>query len=118
MNARAKRQQSLIDELHTMARRIDELMLLEGVFPDEDVYLDGQCNSLLVVAYQQLETVVSTIGDQGYSGVDGPNENLVLQVVERRREPRGKGGLEADAPAKAGMGRSGVARRVVVGGAR
>jgi hypothetical protein len=114
----AKRQQALIDELHAIAKRLDELMLLENTFPKEDDYLNGQCNSCLIVAYHQLATVVSTVGDQYYDHLVPPNENLVLQVVERRGKPRGKRGMEANPKTAAGVGRSGMARGVVAGGSR
>jgi hypothetical protein len=120
MNARAKRQQALIDELHAIANRLDALMFLEGVFPEGDAYLDGQCNSCLTIAYQQLEAVVSTIGDQYHDALSAPNENFVLQIVERRGKPSSTRGLEATPAAKNGVVRAGkrAVARMVAGVAR
>ncbi len=116
MSSRLKCQQALIDELHAIAKRIEQLVLLDGVFSSEDDYVAGQCNSCLIVAHQQLETIISVVRDCGSDRLEDPSESLVFQIVERRRQPRGQGRVEAKANAKAGVGRSGVARRVVAGG--
>lgn len=120
MSKLTKRQQALIDELHAMAKRLDQLLLLENTFPPDDDYLNGQCNSCLIVAHHQLETVVSTIGDQYYNDLRAPNENLVFQVVERRGKPRGKRGVEAATGATNGVVRAGkrTVASMVPGGAR
>lgn len=129
MTARAKRQQALIDELHAIATRIDRIngeLCAQSLFPARDAFTEGQANSCLIVAHQNLEVVVDLIANCGEEGVTDPrtkesrgmHDDLVLPQLERRGKPRGQGGLEANAPAKAGVGRSGVARGVVIGGAR
>ena len=118
MSECTKRQQALIDELHAIANRIDALALLNGCFTRDDDYISGQCNSRLGVAYQQLEAVVEDIGEHGGDELRAPNENLVLQIVERRRKSRSARGLEAKAAAASRVGGSRLAGRMVVRGAR
>lgn len=121
MSARAKRQLALMAELEALAKHIESLWMLKGIFPAADAYTEGQCNSCLIVAYQQLETVVSIIRDCGEPGVEDAHlANLVLQIVERRSESRGARRLETKAAAANGVVRTGkrAVARVVAGGAR
>ena len=61
MSKRSERRHALAYELQCMENRLDEVMLFEGIFSNDDDYLSGQCNSCAIVAYQQLKTLVSLL---------------------------------------------------------
>lgn len=121
-----KRQQAIVCELHAMARRLDQ-MLLTPVFREGNDFAEGQANSCLITAGQQLNTVITMIFDMGEPGVLHPKSipmeaahDPVLPKLERRGKPRGKRGMEAKAETKASVVRTRkrAGAGVVFGGAR
>lgn len=121
--AQTIRQQALVCELHAYANRLDQL-LLTPIFGEGQDFAEGQANSCLIVALQQLNTVIQMIFDMGESGVLHPRSLVeatahdpVFPELERRGKSRGKRGLEANAETSASVDRLSVARRVVTGGA-
>jgi hypothetical protein len=118
---RAVRQHALAADLRAIAESLDRItgeLCVYPIFPARDAYTEGQVNSCLIVARQQLDAVISIIRDCGEE--TAADEDSVLPVVERRGQPSGKRGLEAAPAAKAGVvsARKRAGARVVSGGAR